>query len=105
MPSVGRVIGQRLREAGVKYVMGHPGGEITGLIDGFRQEGLEFILTRHETAAVFMAEAVGHYSGIPGIAIATLGPGANNMTTGIAQAYLDRSPVIAISRQLPVDRY
>lgn len=72
MPSVGRLIGQRLREAGVKYVMGHPGGEITDLIDGFCQEGLEFILTRHETAAVFMAEAVGHYSGIPGIAIATL---------------------------------
>ena len=105
MPSVGRLIGQRLREAGVKYVMGHPGGEVADLIDGFRQEGLEFILTRHETSAVFMADAIGHYTGVPGVAVATLGPGATNLVTGIAHAYLDRSPVIAFSGQLPVDRY
>ena len=105
MPSVGRLIGQRLRETGVKYVMGHPGGEVADLIDGFRQEGLEFILTKHETAAVFMADAIGHCTGVPGVAVATLGPGATNLVTGIAHAYLDRSPVIAFSGQLPVDRY
>ena len=105
MTTVARVIGRRLHEAGVRYVMGHPGGEVVDLIDGFREEGLEFVLTRHETAAAFMADAIGASTGIPGVCLGTLGPGATNLVTGVAQAYLDRSPVIALSGQLPADRY
>src|SRR3982074_2073998 len=56
-PTVARVVGERLRAAGVRYVTGHPGGEVVDLIEGFRQAGLEFVLTRHETTAACMSEA------------------------------------------------
>lgn len=103
--SVAHLVGTRLRAAGVRYVFGHPGGEVVDLIEGFRQAGLEFVLTRHETAAGFMAEAIASASGIPGVCVATLGPGATNLVTGVAQAYLDRAPLIALTGQLPADRY
>ena len=105
MSSVGRLIGDRLKAAGVRYVFGHPGGEVVELIEGFRQAGLEFVLARHETGAAFMAEAMASSIGVPGACLATLGPGATNLVTGIAHAYLDRAPVIALTGQLPVDRY
>jgi acetolactate synthase-1/2/3 large subunit len=102
--TVARLVGERLRAAGVRYVTGHPGGEVVDLIEGFREAGLEFVLTRHETPAAFMAEAMASASGIPGVCIATLGPGATNLVTGVAQAYLDRAPLIAFTGQLPDDR-
>jgi len=105
MATVGRLIGDRLKDAGVRYVMGHPGGEVVDLIEGFRAAGLEFVLTRHEAAAGFMADAMAASSGVPGVCVGTLGPGATNLVTGVAQAHLDRSPVIAFTGQLPVDRY
>jgi acetolactate synthase-1/2/3 large subunit len=105
MSSVGRVIGDRLRAAGVRHVFGHPGGEVVDLIEGFRQAGLEFVLAKHETNAAFMAEAMASSTGRPGACVATLGPGATNLVTGVAHAYLDRAPVIALTGQLPVDRY
>lgn len=89
----------------MRYVTGHPGGEVVDLIEGFRQAGLEFVLTRHETAAAFMSEAMASASGIPGVCVATLGPGATNLVTGVAQAYLDRAPLIAFTGQLPADRF
>ncbi len=103
-PTVARVVGEHLRAAGVRYVTGHPGGEVVDLIEGFRQAGLEFVLTRHETTAAFMSEAMASASGIPGVCVATLGPGATNLVTGVAQAYLDRAPLIAFTGQLPDDR-
>jgi acetolactate synthase-1/2/3 large subunit len=103
--TVARLIGERLRAAGVRYVTGHPGGEVVDLIEGFREAGLEFVLTRHETAAAFMAEAMASASGTPGVCVATLGPGATNLVTGVAQAYLDRAPLIAFTGQLPADRF
>lgn len=103
--TVARAIGDRLRAAGVQNVYGHPGGEVVDLIEGFRQAGLDFVLTKHETAAAFMAEASATATGIPGVCLATLGPGATNLVTGVAQAYLDRAPVLAFSGQLPPERY
>ena len=85
--------------------MGHPGGEVVDLIEGFRAAGLEFVLTRHEASAGFMADAMAAASGTPGVCVATLGPGATNLVTGIAQAFLDRSPVLAFTGQLPADRF
>ncbi len=105
MTTVGRLIGDRLKAAGVRYVMGHPGGEVVDLIEGFRKAGLEFVLTRHETSAGFMADAMAAATGIPGVCVGTLGPGATNLVTGVAQAYLDRSPVLAFTGQLPADRF
>ncbi len=103
--TVARAIGDRLHAAGVRHVFGHPGGEVVDLIEGFRQAGLEFVLTKHETAAAFMAEATATMTGVPGVCLATLGPGATNLVTGVAHAYLDRAPVIALSGQLPAERY
>ena len=103
--TVARAVGERLRAAGVRFVYGHPGGEVIDLIEGFRQAGLEFVLTKHETAAAFMAEATASSTGIPGVCLATLGPGATNIVTGIAHAYLDRAPVLTFTGQLPADRY
>src|SRR5437016_7648893 len=104
-PTVARAIGDRLRAAGVRHVFGHPGGEVIDLIEGLRQAGLEFVLTKHETAAAFMAEAAATVTGIPGVCLATLGPGATNLVTGVAQAYLDRAAVLAFSGQLPAERF
>src|SRR5206468_3843709 len=103
--TVANAIGDRLRASGVRHVFGHPGGEVVDLIEGFREAGLEFVLTRHETSAAFMADAMATASGIPGVCVGTLGPGATNLVTGVAQSFLDRSPVIALSGQLPADRY
>lgn len=105
MSTIGRLIGDRLREAGVRYVFGHPGGEVVDLIEGFHAAGLEFVLTRHETSAGFVADAMAAATGTPGACVATLGPGATNLVTGIAQCYLDRSPVLAFTGQLPMSRY
>src|SRR2546430_16086027 len=103
--TVARAIGDRLRAAGVGHAGGHPGGEVVDLIEGFREAGLEFVLTSHETAAAFMAEATVTATGVPGVCLATLGPGATNLVTGVAHAYLDRAAVLAFSGQLPADRY
>ena len=104
-PTVARAIGDRLRAAGIRYVYGHPGGEVVDLMEGFREAGLEFVLTKHEAAAAFMAEATATSAGVPGVCLATLGPGATNLVTGVAHAYLDRGAVLAFSGQLPADRY
>jgi acetolactate synthase-1/2/3 large subunit len=105
MPTVARLVGDRLRAAGVRYVFGHPGGEVVELIEGFREAGLEFVLTRHETSAAFMAEAMAASNGVPGVCVATLGPGATNLVTGVAHASLDRGPLLVFTGQLAAERY
>ena len=105
MTTVARLIGERLKDAGVRHVMGHPGGEVVDLIEGFRAAGLDFVLTRHEASAGFMADAMATASGLPAAVVGTLGPGATNLVTGVAQCFLDRSPVIALTGQLPDDRF
>ncbi len=78
-------------------MFGLPGGEILQFIEAARQAGIAFVLTRHEAHAAFMADAAGQISGRPGVCVSTLGPGAVNMSLGVANAFLDRSPVIAIT--------
>lgn len=94
-----------LLECGAREVYGLPGGEVLTLMEAGRRMGLPFILTRHESAASFMADVTGQVTGRPGICLSTLGPGASNMVTGVANAYLDRSPVIAITGQMAADAY
>ena len=91
------VISRTLYDAGVRYAFGHPGGEVVELIDALHRRGIEFILTGHETTAAFMAGTVGRLTGIPGVCIATLGPGACNLVLGVGSAYLDRDPLLAIT--------
>jgi len=74
-----------------------PSGPVLPLLEALRHSEIEYVLTASETSAGFMAQTVGAMTGIPGVAIATLGPGATNLATGVGAAWLDRSPMIAIT--------
>ena len=97
MPTCADVLARTLADAGVTRIFGLPGGEILDFIEAGRRAGLEFLLTRHEATASLMADVTGQISGRPGVCVSTLGPGAVNMTLGVANAFLDRSPLIAIT--------
>jgi acetolactate synthase-1/2/3 large subunit len=97
MPTCAEVLARTLRDAGVERMFGLPGGEILDFIDAARRSGIEFILTRHEAVAAFMADAAGQIARKPAVCVSTLGPGALNLTLGVANAFLDRSPLIAIT--------
>lgn len=94
------VLARTLRSAGVDVMFGLPGGEILDFIEAARRVGIRFVLTRHEATAAFMADVTGQIRRRPGVCVSTLGPGAVNMTLGVANAYLDRSPVVAITASL-----
>jgi acetolactate synthase-1/2/3 large subunit len=81
-------------------MFGLPGGEILDFMEAARREGIDFLLTRHEATASFMADVTGQIQRHPGVCVSTLGPGAVNMTLGVANAYLDRSPLVAITATL-----
>src|SRR5436189_5248189 len=100
MSTCAEVLSATLRDAGVERIFGLPGGEILDFIEAARQVGIEFILTRHEAVAAFMADAAGQIARKPAVCVSTLGPGALNLTLGVANAYLDRSPLIAITATL-----
>ena len=86
-----------LRDAGIRRVFGLPGGEILDFMEALRKAGIEFLLTRHEATASLMADVTGQIERRPGVSVSTLGPGAVNMTLGVANAFLDRSPMLAIT--------
>ena len=89
----------------VKYIFGVPGEENAHFLMALkRSEKIEFILTRHEQGAAFMAEAYGKLTGQAGVCLATLGPGATNLVTGVADANSDRAPMIVITGQAAVHR-
>ncbi|MEM2570214.1 MAG: biosynthetic-type acetolactate synthase large subunit [Thermoproteota archaeon] len=102
MVSGARLIVDKLRENGVKTVFGIPGGAVLPLFDELYKAGdIEFILTRHEQGATHMADGYARATGKAGVVIVTSGPGATNLATGIANAYLDSSPVISMAGQVP----
>jgi acetolactate synthase-1/2/3 large subunit len=86
---------------GVKHVFGIPGGAIIEVYDALYDSSIHHILTRHEQAAVHAADGYARASGKIGVAFATSGPGATNTVTGIATAYMDSSPVIVMTGQVP----
>jgi acetolactate synthase-1/2/3 large subunit len=89
-----------LRAEGVDLVFGYPGGAIMPLYDALDGSGVRHILTRHEQGAVFAAEGYARATGKPGVAIATSGPGATNLVTGIADAKMDSVPLVCITGQV-----
>jgi acetolactate synthase-1/2/3 large subunit len=95
---------QCLEHEGVRYVFGLPGEEILDLLDSLVDSSIKFIPTRHEQGAAFMADAYGRLTGRAGVCLATLGPGATNLATGVADANLDRAPLVAITGQAGRDR-
>jgi acetolactate synthase-1/2/3 large subunit len=95
------LIVRTLRAAGVTHGFGIPSGNVLPLLEAMRTGGLPFVLTAHEGSAAFCADVMGRLTDAPGLAIATLGPGATNLTTGVGSAWLDRSPMLALTCTLP----
>ncbi|WP_204501981.1 acetolactate synthase large subunit [Aquibacillus albus] len=93
-----------LEHEGVEYIFGVPGEENIDIMDALHDSNIEFILTRHETSAAFIAGTYGRLTGKPGVCLATLGPGATNLLTGVANANMDLCPLIAITGQAGLDR-
>jgi acetolactate synthase-1/2/3 large subunit len=93
-----------LENEGVEYIFGLPGEETLDLMESLRNSSMRFILTRHEQTAAFMADAYGRLTGKPGVCVSTLGPGATNLLTGVADAYLDKSPLVVITGQADLKR-
>ena len=89
-----------LRAEGVELVFGYPGGAIMPLYDALDGSGIRHVLTRHEQGAVFAAEGHARATGQVGVAIATSGPGATNLVTGIADAKMDSVPLVCITGQV-----
>jgi acetolactate synthase-1/2/3 large subunit len=95
-----RLLTQSLEREGVTHVFGYPGGAIMPVYDALTGSKLQHILVRHEQAAALAADAYGRVTGKPGVCLATSGPGATNLVTGIANAYLDSVPMVAITGQV-----
>src|SRR5438128_8857641 len=94
-----------LENEGVRYVFGLPGEENLDLMDSLsRSDQISFVTCRHEQGAAFMADVYGRLSTYPGVCLATLGPGATNLLTGVADAFLDRAPLVAITGQAGLER-
>jgi len=100
--SGGQIVVQCLKDEGVEYLFGYPGGAVLHLYDAiFHQEEVKHILVRHEQAATHAADAYARATGKPGVVLVTSGPGATNAVTGIATAYMDSIPMVVISGQVP----
>src|SRR6266568_3561563 len=97
------IVLQCLRAEGVDLVFGYPGGAIMPLYDALEGSGVRHILTRHEQGAVFAAEGYARVTGKVGVAMATSGPGATNLVTGIADAKMDSVPLVCITGQVVID--
>ncbi|MGH7864973.1 MAG: acetolactate synthase large subunit [Candidatus Binataceae bacterium] len=93
-----------LENEGVEYVFGIPGEENIHFIDSLNRSSIRFILTRHEQGAAFMADLYGRLTGRAGVCVATLGPGAINLLTAVADAQTDSAPLVAISAQVSLSR-
>lgn len=92
---------ESLKKHGIKTVFGYPGGQIMPLYDALYDGGLEHLLCRHEQGAAFAAIGYARATGQTGVCIATSGPGATNLITGLADALVDSVPIVAITGQVP----
>ncbi len=102
--SVARLFVRCLESEGVDWVFGVPGEENLALLEALADSPIRFVTTRHEQGAAFMADVYGRLSGRAGVCLATLGPGATNLLTGVADANMDHAPVVAIAGQAATTR-
>jgi len=94
-----------LEHEGVRYVFGLPGEENMEILDALSGSGtIAFVMVHHEQAAAFMADVYGRLTGRAGVCLSTLGPGATNLITGVADAFLDRAPMVALTGQTSRER-
>ncbi len=93
-----------LEAEGVKYVFGIPGEETLDLNESLAESSVSFIPVRHEQGGAYMADMYGRLTGRAGVCLGTLGPGATNLVTAVADAYLDRAPLVALTGQSDLER-
>ena len=93
----GEIVVGMLESLGVRHIFGVPGGQTLGIMDALIGSKIEFITARHENAAAVMADAYGRLTGQPGVCIATTGPGATNLMTGVAGSLRDSSPTLILT--------
>ncbi len=93
-----------LEAEGVKHVFGIPGEETLDLNESLADSSVEFVPVRHEQGGAFMADMVGRLTGRAGVCLGTLGPGATNLVTAVADAFLDRAPLVALTGQADLER-
>ncbi|MFZ5596807.1 MAG: biosynthetic-type acetolactate synthase large subunit [Bacillota bacterium] len=97
-----QILVQGLLDQGVDTIFGYPGGQVLPIYDALFDADIRHILTRHEQGAAHAADGYARASGKVGVCLATSGPGATNLVTGIANAYMDSVPMVAITGQVPV---
>src|SRR5205823_1572017 len=93
-----------LEAEGVKYVFGIPGEETLDLNESLARSRVAFVPVRHEQGGAYMADVYGRLTGRAGVCLGTLGPGATNLMTAVADAYLDRAPLVALTGQGDLER-
>ncbi len=96
-----RALVRTLEKMGVEVIFGYPGGANLPIYGALQGSAIKHILARHEQGAAHMADGYARVTGKVGVCLATSGPGATNLVTGIATAYMDSSPVLAITGQVP----
>ncbi len=102
--TVAELFVQCLEKEGVTHIFGVPGEENEGLLFALEESSITFVPCRHEQGAAFIANVHGRLTGKAGVCLATLGPGATNLITGVADANLDKAPLVAITAQGGLDR-
>ena len=95
----GQLLVKCLENEGVEYIFGIPGEENIDIMDALLDSPIKFVTTHHEQGAAFMADVYGRLTGKAGVCMSTLGPGATNLITGVADANMDRAPIVAIAGQ------
>jgi len=103
-PTTVEVLADALVGRGVTHAFGMPGGATLPLVEAFRARGVDFVLVRDEASAGFAADAAWQLTGAPGVCVSTLGPGATNLISGVANCLLDRAAAVAITSQVPADQ-
>jgi len=93
-----------LENENVEFIFGIPGEENLDIMDALLDSDIQFITTRHEQGAAYMADVYGRLTGKSGVCMSTLGPGATNLVTGVADANMDNAPLVAIAGQAPTTR-
>ncbi len=93
-----------LESEGVQYVFGIPGEETLDLNESLADSSIQFVPVRHEQGGAYMADAYGRLTGRAGVCLGTLGPGATNLVTAVADAFLDRAPLVALTGQSDLER-
>ena len=103
MKTGAKILVEGLQREGVEIIFGYPGGVVLPIYDELYESSLRHILVRHEQAAAHAADGYARASGRVGVCLATSGPGACNLVTGIATAYMDSVPIVALTGQVPTN--